>query len=488
MVGTLPQRPRLSAALVVVAVVVGGVVIARVPRAGLAVVAFGLFVALTRLRPSTLLIALVGVTAIVPFGVQNRFGIGGGTGSAGLLPSDALLLAGLLRVAPILLRKRFGNRLLFGTAVISVFVAIAGLQFVRGLSLGRNPSTVGAEFRILLGFATFLLAVPVVSDDRERGRLLRALPALGLILAVWGLLQWGLTLTFSDAGDAGLREGVRLTTGGRGQIQGGLFAFPLAVILGLAAFTSGHVQRARTRILLLAVVVLNGLCVLLTYERTFWVTTVVCCGWVIVKARGVQRARVVFGALAGVILVMVALSTFVPNELATARERLLSLGQYGTDNSVRYRLTESRYVWTEIAEHPLVGSGLGASIFWGRPWELVPPSSFTFAHNGYLWVAWKLGIPAALLLGILLAFAISVRGPPNEERLFGSVRGGCKAGMLSIVIASVTFPAFNQLSITPTLALLLALCLAPRVSVRTQRSSQERGGAGRSPSRMVASR
>ena len=84
-----------------------------------------------------------------------------------------------------------------------------------------------------------------------------------------------------------------------------------------------------------------------------------------------------------------------PRDLTAARERLLSLGNYGSDLSVRYRLTESRHVIDEIRAQPLVGSGLGATILWGRAYEGVRPSTESFAHNGYLWLAWKLGAPAA---------------------------------------------------------------------------------------------
>ena len=456
------RNSHVAVSLLAVGVVGTGILIAYVPRAALALVGLGVLVAIARFRSSTILALIIAITAIVPFGIQNRFGIGGGAGAAGLLPSDALLLAGLLHVAPRIFRLRPGRRLHFGAFLVSVFVAVAALQFLRGLWLGRDPSTVGAEFRVLLGFSTFLIAVPVVSDEAERSRLLRILPLLGLTVGIWGLAQWGLQLSFSEAGDAGVREGVRLTSAGRGQIQGGLFAFPVAVVLALAGIISGQVQRLRSQLLLGGVIVVNALCVLLTYERTFWVATTLACGWVVIKARGTQRARAVFGGTAAVILLFIGLSTLAPSELSTARERLLSLSQYGNDNSVRYRLAESGHVWDQIVARPVLGSGLGASIFWGRPWELVAPSSFTFAHNGYLWLAWKVGVPAAALLWILLGCAITWRGPPEGGPLYGSVRNGCQAALLGLVVTTVTFPSFNQLPITPTMGLLMAVCATRR--------------------------
>ena len=46
-----------------------------------------------------------------------------------------------------------------------------------------------------------------------------------------------------------MREGVRFTSAGRGQIQGGLFAFPVAVVMGVAALLSQRVRSTRTRVL-----------------------------------------------------------------------------------------------------------------------------------------------------------------------------------------------------------------------------------------------
>jgi hypothetical protein len=97
--------------------------------------------------------------------------------------------------------------------------------------------------------------------------------ALGLALGMWGIAQWALHIAFGAGGDVGVRQGVSLTTNGRGQLQGGLFVFPIAILLALAALISGHVRDAFTRIALIAVVILNGVALALTFERGVWVAT-----------------------------------------------------------------------------------------------------------------------------------------------------------------------------------------------------------------------
>ena len=124
---------------------------------------------------------------------------------------------------------------------------------------------------------------------------------------------------------------------------------------------------------------------------------------------------------------------------------------------MRFRLTETQHVIREIESHALAGSGLGATILWGRAYEGVRPTTESFAHNGYLWLTWKLGAPVAALLVLLLGAAVVLRGPPPTTML-GALRGGAQASLLLLLVASVTFPAFNALGITAVMGVLLALC------------------------------
>lgn len=440
-----------------------GALVVLLPRFSLLVLGAALLLVLLRLPPVPHLVLLLAVTAIVPYGVQNDLGIGGGSGSPGLLLTDVVLLSGLVRVVPRLSHLGLSGRLRMGVVLIAAFVGVAALQFMHGLATGRDASTAGAEFRVLFGFASFLLAVPILLDDDQRHRLLAALPWLGLIVGLWGIVQWTFDIDFTASGDAGIQEGIRFTTSGRGQLQGALFAFPVAVIMALAGLTSDHAKSLRARLLLVAVLVFNGVSLLLTYERTFWVATLLGAAFVLLKAGGLPRFRAVVWGTAVALLALVVLATLAPAELTAARERLLSLSQYANDDSLRFRVTESRHVLTEIRERPVLGSGLGATVFFGRPWDLEPPESKTFAHNGYLWLAWKLGIPGALLLLVVLFSSIGWLDRPGQRDPFGAVQNGARGALLTLVIASVTFPSFNQLGITAVMGVLMAIGCAPAV-------------------------
>jgi O-antigen/teichoic acid export membrane protein len=459
------SRLRGAPALALAAAALVGALAGAEPKLAFALVGGGLLLALPFVAPVAHLVLLLLVTAIVPFDLQNTFAFGGGPGSPGLLPSDVLLFGGLARAALVVLDTPLERIPRLALALVAAVVAAACVQLVHGLSMGNDPGTSGAELRVLLGFGAAVIALPILADPAQRKALLKGLLGVGLAIGLWGLVQWTVEIPFTSSEDAGVREGVRFTSAGRGQIQGGLFAFPVAVVMGVAALLSEQLRSARTRVLVAAVVVLNAAGLLLTYERTFWVTTLVALAVVALRATRPQRLRAVTVAAALIAVVLAGMAVAAPRDLTAARERLLSLGNYGSDLSVRYRLTESRHMINEIRTQPLIGSGLGATILWGRAYEGVRPSTESFAHNGYLWLAWKLGAPAAGLLLILLGAAVLWRRPRGPTTL-EAVRGGAQAALVLLLLASVTFPAFEALGITTVMGLLVAICFAPREAMR----------------------
>jgi Polysaccharide biosynthesis protein/O-Antigen ligase len=427
-------------------------------RLAVALVFAGLLLALPFVAPVAHLVLLLFVTAIVPFDMQNAVAFGGGPGSPGLMPSDVLLAGGLARAALVLLDIPFDRRHRWVLLLAAAFLAVACLQLMHGLRAGADPGITGAELRVLLGLGAAVIALPVLADPRLRERLFKGLVGLGLAVGLWGLAQWTLDIPFTAAEDAGVREGVRFTTEGRGQIQGGLFAFPVAIVMGVAGLMSHEVRSLGARGLLAAVVALNAVGLLLTYERTFWMATLLALGVLLLRARPRQRLRALTVGPALLLVFLAGVAILMPRDLTAARERLASIGSYGTDLSLRYRVNESRHVIREIRAQPLLGSGLGATILWGRPYEGVRPTTETFAHNGYLWLAWKLGAPATTLLLLLLFAAVLSRGPPRPTTTVGAMRAGAQAALLVLLVASITFPAFEALGITAVMGLLIALC------------------------------
>lgn len=411
--------------------------------------------ALAFLAPTTHLMLFVLVTAIVPFSLQNVAG-------AGLIPSDALLLSGLLAGSLRLLQTPLDRRRHAVAAIMVAFLLIAAFQVLHGLQAGRGAAQVGFEFRVLLGFGAVLMAMPLLVDPQGRRRLSVGLLVVGLLLGLWGLVQWVVNIPEINESGIGVRAGVRYASDAKGQIQGGLYGFPVAVILAAAVLMSGAIRSPHIRLAVIAVLGLNLVSLLLTYERTFWAATVVGLGLVTIRAGRARRFRaVVWGAVACV-GAFAAFATVAPGELTAAKDRLLSIGQYGTDDSVRIRLLETELVLAEIRERPLAGSGLGATIFIGRPWQQVPPVSEWYIHNGYVWLAWKAGIIGAFLLLSVLGWAVVARGSPSGDPLWAALRSGSQAALLALLISSVMFPTFNGLAITATMGVLAAIAFSCR--------------------------
>ena len=451
-------RTRLpAAALVGLAIVAAAAFGAALPEQPLAALALVALVPLAFGAPVASLGVLLVLTAVVPFDVQNRLAFIGGEDAPGLLIVDLLVVLALCRVALLgWTGKLRGEVPLLVAGALGLVLAVL---LVEGVVRGAELSEAGHEARRLgMGVAGFILVWPILRRESLRRPLYGVLLGLGLVIGVWGLAQWFFSVGFTAGGDVGVRPGVDLTSSGRGSLQGGLYAFPVAVTLAFTALVSRGVRTVEVRFLLAAILLLNGLCLLLTYERTFWVATGVACLMAALRSGPeARRAALAWGALGAVTLL---LSLAVLGELQTAVERLTSVTQYGTDESLEYREVETSNVAQAITERPLTGSGLGATITWGKQ-GVFGEQTTPFSHNGYLWLAWKMGVPAAILLVLLIGMAVIRTGPVEDERL-RMLRTGSQASLLALLLIGVTFPPFNAFGITAVMGVLAAACFQPR--------------------------
>jgi O-Antigen ligase len=460
MLGAIVQRRRRAISLVVATTLVTGVLAAALPpTAALALVLFGAAGVLAWSAPVANLTLVLLLTMILPRSVQRELAIGLGTGVHGLYPSDLLLFAGLARAVPQLLRMRLERRTWLAAAGIALFLAVALLQMLHGFSAGWGVREAGGEARGLLYFGTFLVALPILADERMRTRLLVALLGVGLALGLWGLVQWGLGPALQLGPEVGLRPGVRLTSAGRGQVMGGLYAFPVITVIALAVLALGRVRSTRGQALVFAVAVLNAVSLLFTHERSFWLATMAGVGLVALRAGRSQAHRVVAVTASVFAVAYSTVRALSPGELTTARERFGSVSQYRSDSSVRYRLIESRHLVDRIRGHPFIGSGLGATIYWGPPWGEV--RDHHYAHNAYLVLAWKMGVPAALVLIALLGSAVGAPPSPTETPLPAALQTGCQGGLLALLIAGIMFPSFTTFQIVSATGVMLAVCATP---------------------------
>jgi hypothetical protein len=376
-----------------------------------------------------------------------------------------LLLAGLARAAvklPHLPVDRRVTRVLL--LCLAMFVAVAA-QFVHAVLLGREISGVGAEARVLFAIGTVLVALPIVADRNGRARLLQGLLWFGILLGLWGIAQFVFQLRFDVPTEVYGDSTESFHTAGR---VVGMYAFPLAALMALSVLASGAVRGARPRLALAAVVGLNLVAVVLTFERTFFIAFAAGLVVLLLRVGRRERTRLAVWVPAMVLSTVVFLGATAPAVLDATTQRLHSVKDYKSDPSVFYREYESRLVTNRVKAQPLAGSGLGATILIGRPNTNRPIQHRRYAENGYLWLMWKLGVLGAAVLLALLAAAILCR-PPARNPLDRAMIVGAQASLFALVVATLAFPSWNQLAITPTIGLLIAFAVSRVVPARAQR-------------------
>ncbi|MFL5828988.1 MAG: O-antigen ligase family protein [Solirubrobacteraceae bacterium] len=466
------RRTWLLTPLVAAVAACYGALVAAQPKVALLIVVGIVYVAavgwMAFFAPVAHLLCLLVLTTVLPYSLQHGFST-----HPGLLPSDVFLLTGLLRAGLVLSRSPMDARQRWTLGLIFAFEVIVLYAAVKGYRAGRSVSTVGAEARTLMGYTVAFICMATLRGDGAKQRLATAMLVLGLLIGLLGVAQWTLHLQLSDSQDFGLRPGVSFTSGGVGQIQGGLFSFPLCVLISASVLASGSVRSRSARLWVIAALGLNLFALLVTFERTIWVATAVGLVLVIARSKGLRRMKAIIWTVVIATAAAAALSIASPATVQTAVQRFTSIGQFSTDDSLRQRAVESRHVIHAIRAAPFTGSGLAASVWFGRPWQQVPPRAYTYSHNGYLWLAWRLGVIGAALLFAVVLLAISWRGPPPGDHTLAALRAGSQISLLVLLIASLTFPPFSGFGSTCALGLLIGICAQTpsRPGVRTTTSS-----------------
>lgn len=415
-----------------------------------AAVAWLILIPLAFAAPVAALAVLVVVTVLVPWQLQDTLKVIGGPDQAGLLFVDVLVLLGLVRIGWLLVRRRLALDLpiLLGAIV----AAICAASLIWGLWRGADLSEAGHEWRhATLGVGAFLLAWPLMAKRSARRHLPWVLMGLGLALGLWGIAQWVFSVDFTSSGDVGVRGGLS-----SGQLQGGLYAYPVAVTMAWAALVTGQLRNVSVKALLAVILLLNTVCLLLTFERTFMVATTVACVFVVVTSGvGARRSAARWtGVIAALLIVGAAIA---PAEAQTALDRLTSVGRMGSDNSYTHRLAEAHVLTEEIAARPVTGSGFGATVTWGVP-DTFDTSTTPFADMGYHWLGWKIGLPAAATVLLLLGRAVLRRIPGKDSAEWHALRTGSRASLLALMLIGITFGVFDALGITAVMGLLVAVC------------------------------
>jgi O-antigen ligase len=354
------------------------------------------------------------------------------------------------------------------TALLLVFVALGAVGVLTARAEGVELKLALLELRAILAL---LLVFPIVDGVRRAADLEKALVVFLVAVAVGA---GDITRDFVQG-----RGGIALFSDEAIRINNLVYVYSMAGAVW--AFSLLPWIRDRRRWLLLG---LTGLCLaalFVTVRRGAWLVVLLAPVAVLLLVPPALRrgfVRVLAGVVLSGVLVIAVMneyaSTPVESPLTTARERLLSLGEGEDDISTGHRLAELREARRVVADHPVLGIGLGASVSFVSP--LYNPtanlsdvvSTSFYLHDSYVWVAVKLGLGALAVFLALLAVAVrdayagyrKVEDPRAQRLMLGGL-----LTIVGLIAISFTEPHLTYVGSSPLLAAAVALTqVVPRLA------------------------
>jgi O-antigen ligase len=185
------------------------------------------------------------------------------------------------------------------------------------------------------------------------------------------------------------------------------------------------------------------------------------------------RLRILSWAVGGLIFftVLVTLPGHLPTKYFTAAyDRLIwgmKLDTLGKDDSVQWRITESRYAIQSIVQHPFLGIGLGnlyrPEVFGDETQynhEFPQYGARWYIHNAYLWVLIDTGL-IGFVPFIWLFWTFLLRGFTRwrkiEDPKLRVVVLGFSLGILGQAISNLVAPNFIQSWVLVVFAIMLGV-------------------------------
>lgn len=279
-----------------------------------------------------------------------------------------------------------------------VFMALVLLSLA--LAVGVFGNTVPYIYRDGRAFLYWLwlplLYWLAVREAPGGAKLARVMVFMAVAVSLIALLQYTFNIQIAREGRVGGLEtlGVIENDLTRVQMQGYSF-----VMVGLAWAMVTATRGGRRLFLSLPLMVFFAAALYVNFGRALWawsILAVLMCGVVLGLRRAalLGSALVVLGALG-----LASLAMLRPAVIDSAVNRIASVADEGAiRTSGGWRKLENEASAARIVQSPLVGIGLGGEY---RPWlsEIRTFSEHTrYVHNGYVFIAVKLGIPALAVL------------------------------------------------------------------------------------------
>ena len=400
--------------------------------------------ALVFVRPEYTLTACVAlVCGLIHPALVPRIPVFGGA----LAAADAALVMLVIYAMWVLAteREQTPARPVAGARLLGVSLAFFGVFFAVAVVLSLtvrdiNPAHVLGETRDLLYLVCLPVAVVILRQPDRQRRFVVSFVVLGCLFAVGQVLQGVFSIpVFGAQGISVLETLGRQDDGTTRATTLGLNVIVFALLLILGARVQGLIGRS----LFYAVGGLLFVGIVLTFGRTTYAAVVVCMlvvvWWLDAKKLPLFLCSLVFVVAAGAGLGFV----LKPDSFAAVYFRMTTIGEeINRGYSAQWRFWEMEAMLPHLAEHPLVGVGLGAD-YKGSLGSSLNPELNRYVHNGYLYMAGKMGLPAltCFLLVMAAIAAIGRRSAKSAVSPWTRVIGAAGAAMMiRFLAASITEP------------------------------------------------
>ncbi len=220
-----------------------------------------------------------------------------------------------------------------------------------------------------------------------------------------------------------------------------------------------------------------GLALVLTFLRSYWGAITGAIALWVYMLKGYERNKFFTGVLTLIFIgTIILLLVFVDSESRAARlvyasiDRFATLGEadtfQGADSSLNWRIIENQYAYVAIAEHPLIGLGMGTPY---RPLDFrldyrnadgTITNGSSFIHNGHLRILIQSGIfgyfSLVWLSGLFLYRGFKFWRTLTHDQMKAVVMGNLLV-YLAILIAAVANSTFMQWRWTPLLGMMFGV-------------------------------
>ena len=413
----------------------------------------------------------------IEYGVLAVLALVSGILHEAFLPSFSLLRAGDLSFfAVVAITVASGYKLSkgFQRSELKLWIPFVAFLFLVPVSvvhayflLGLPPKDVFGEGRHLMFLLLFPLTVAVLNTQERVRRFILGLLLLGVLFSLGQIVQSFFHVRiFGDSGRLVMAQTLDVKSyDATISNTGGLNIIVLVLFTAVGCYVLKDIKTFK----FLSLSALSGVGILLTFGRTTWGVALL--GLVVVVyLLGLRKSGpMLVWSLVGSSLAFALLITFKPAMLDALVVRATSIEkeiEYGS--SAAWRYYEAGQVLPQIAANPILGLGLGAAYRAPARSDALP-EQVRYIHNGYLYMASKLGVPALALfvwcVGLILLWAW--RGARTEQDPRSrAVHAAICASVLGVLLASITEPHLMRDSSVAFLGVLAGLTVALRRHAR----------------------